>query len=367
MDMQREELSSEDRLRLIQTLYALPEAQFAQVVFTLDPPSGNVPGSSAAQSDRANKLLEWAKSPIGPGLHSVDEVLSKIIPKASRTAEQALAFVMSGKVNNSTAAELRAFVELLRKKTGDDTIDIAFFKEGSIKALVTGTPEGVAKLQELFEAGELEGLTDLPLQSLSLVDSSSSDARKVRLVQALRHNCDHTSVFDLTRALDHARTRARTFTRTLSRAGAFDLVRALEIALEIAVELPLGFGLELSHAKALEIARDLSRDRARDLSRDRDLALEIARDLSRDREIIRDIDHALLSPHDLRYADLSGANLSYLDLTGADLTGADLTYADVTGTRFGNNQGLSEADRRDLQDRGAIFPPSSDAPSLLRR
>ena len=46
-----------------------------------------------------------------------------------------------------------------------------------------------------------------------------------------------------------------------------------------------------------------------------------------------------------------------------------LTEADVTGTLFGNNPGLTEADKRDLQQRGAIFvvPPSSDVPSLVLR
>jgi hypothetical protein len=53
MDMhRREQLSSEDRLRIHQTLNTLPAAQCDQLVFALDPPSGNVPGSSAAQRAR---------------------------------------------------------------------------------------------------------------------------------------------------------------------------------------------------------------------------------------------------------------------------------------------------------------------------
>ena len=69
----------------------------------------------------------------------------------------------------------------------------------------------------------------------------------------------------------------------------------------------------------------------------------------------------------LKYTDLRGANLRNLDLRKIDLKGADLTDADVTGTLFGDNPGLTEADKQDLERRGAIFqePPSSDVPSLV--
>ena len=67
---------------------------------------------------------------------------------------------------------------------------------------------------------------------------------------------------------------------------------------------------------------------------------------------------------DLRNTDLSGANLRDLGLRGIDLEGTDLTDADVTGTLFGDNPGLTEADKRDLERRGAVFqePPNSDVP-----
>ena len=107
--------------------------------------------------------------------------------------------------------------------------------------------------------------------------------------------------------------------------------------------------------------RDL--DLARALASNLNLAC--ASDLAR--KVYPDLDQDLTS--DLSEADLNGANLRYINLTGADLTGADLTYADVTGTIFGNNPGLTEADKRDLQSREAIFqaPPSSDVPALVLR
>jgi hypothetical protein len=125
-------------------------------------------------------------------------MLIQVIAKASETPEKPLTFMMSGSVDESIAAEFGAFVAHLRIKTGDNSIDVAFYRDGSIRAFVTGSSEGLAKLQELFESGELEELSNLPLQSLSLVDSSSSDARKLRLIKSLRLTRDLTHALDLT-------------------------------------------------------------------------------------------------------------------------------------------------------------------------
>ena len=76
---------------------------------------------------------------------------------------------------------------------------------------------------------------------------------------------------------------------------------------------------------------------------------------ARVRDRVRALDRALAGNINLRHADLIGANLKDLDLRGMDLTDADLTDADVTGTLFGNNPGLTEEVKRDLQQRGAIF------------
>jgi uncharacterized protein YjbI with pentapeptide repeats len=287
------QLSAADRLCLIQTLNALPTAQFDELVFALNPPKGNIPSNSASQSSRSTALLEWAESPIGPGLTTLEGCLSKIIATHSKTAEQFLAFVISGKISSSTASELQAFVELLRKKTGDNSIDIAFFQEGSIKVILNGSPEGLANLQEMFEAGELDTLDVPPVESQTIFDRSSSDARKARLIQALR----------------------------------------------LPYNITTGLG-DLSPIQAE--ARAIRRWRSRRIH---------------DTYV------------DIRNADLRGANLRYIDLIDVDLTGADLTNADVTGTIFGNNPGLIETEKRDLQNRGAIFldPPSSDVPALVLR
>lgn len=67
------------RAALFQLLSGLPGPQFEQVIFLLKPPTGNVPPASAAQGQRVPALLEWAESPIGCGLESVEQAINAII------------------------------------------------------------------------------------------------------------------------------------------------------------------------------------------------------------------------------------------------------------------------------------------------
>ena len=70
------------RLKLIQTLCALPKGQFEQLCFALNPPPGVVPDASADQSSRAKALLEWVESPGGCGLTAFLEALELVAPGA---------------------------------------------------------------------------------------------------------------------------------------------------------------------------------------------------------------------------------------------------------------------------------------------
>lgn len=67
------------------------------------------------------------------------------------------------------------------------------------------------------------------------------------------------------------------------------------------------------------------------------------------------LSNANLSNTVLSNADLSSANLSNADLMGADLSNANLNGANVVNARFGSNLGLSDAQKKDLMQRGAIF------------
>jgi uncharacterized protein YjbI with pentapeptide repeats len=227
----------------------------------------------------------------------------------------------------------------------------------------------------MFEAGDLEQLNIPPVESVTPIDSSTQDARKARLIQVLRlrGRSSFNRDLDLARALasnlnlacasDLARAIASISARASTRISASDISQDLDRNLASAIAL--GLALDLASASALDLAIDSDSKAEGDLAQDLVRALIRASDLAR--KVYPDLDQDLTS--DLSEADLNGANLRYINLTGADLTGADLTYADVTGTIFGNNPGLTEADKRDLQSREAIFqaPPSSDVPALVLR
>lgn len=77
-----------ERLDLIQTLNRLPEAQFKELVFALNPPSGTLPASSASQGDWVFKLLQWVEN-TGPGLTELRKALDWVLGKTLETSVSA--------------------------------------------------------------------------------------------------------------------------------------------------------------------------------------------------------------------------------------------------------------------------------------
>lgn len=388
---EKPKLSARDRLCLIQTINALPPTQFDELVFALNPPKGVVASNSAPQGTRSKDLLDWMEGSSGPGLAAADEVLQVLIPKATKTAPQPLAFVMMGRMGDLAPSELEAIVELLRQKTGDESISLAFSRAGSIKLILNGSPEGLAKLQEMFDVGELEQLNLPSVEVVTPVDTNTEDARKARLIQALRLReqsliTKSSLDSDIADVIDNANAGALALAlaldRSIDRAFAIDHARDLTVALDRSIDRVLVSAINSDRALARDLAlasnrvRDLTLILNSDLTLDHDLASasalasEVASALAsaNDRARANALDRGLHGT-DLNRADLSGANLRNMNLTGVDLTGADLTHADVTGTIFGDNPGLLVTDKRDLQSRGAIFldPPSSDVPALVLR
>lgn len=71
----------DERQELITTLNALVPEQLEEIIFTLKPPGGVIPPSSASQGQRVSRLLEWTESPTGCGLERVQDVLRTITGK----------------------------------------------------------------------------------------------------------------------------------------------------------------------------------------------------------------------------------------------------------------------------------------------
>lgn len=391
------EMTAQDRLYLIQTVNALPSPQFNELVYALNPPQGIIPSGLAPQGERGKAFLDWVEGPTGCGLEEFEAVLNRIMSAASNTAEKFLAFAISGSVGNITRAELQAIVQLLRKKTGDDSIDIAFFGEGSIKMVLQGSEEGFAKLQELYESGELtEVLDDKPVEYIHLVDNNTSEARKAHLIEALHLHQENFKVgLDLELALvllkdlENIRNLAvdieydleAKLPNALSRVGELNIQisRTLYVFDELQSYLPEALShalstLSRSPIPSLRITEIRDRIRIIDqaLFRVRRLCFELAQEMGiHDRILSADVVHAQLdlmrSALNLGHLDLGGANLQGLVLADVNLTGTNLANAIVDEAIFGDNLGLSETDKDDLRQRGAIVQdmPGSDVLSKV--
>lgn len=214
---------------------------------------------------------------------------------------------------------------------------------------------------------------------------ASALARVSDLARALASALVSDSAID--RAIDSDLNLARNIARNIARDIDLDIATNSDLDLDRAIDSDLDLARNIARniarararaarARDIGIARDITRNIARDI----DIARDFARDIDRARDIARDIDIARFSVStidrarnidrdlDLSDADLRGANLSNLNLVGIKLTNADLANADVMGTVFGDNAGISEALKRDLERRGAIFQdsPGSDVPVLVR-
>lgn len=89
-------LSSRQRLELSRLISGLPEAQFEQLRFALNPPPGILPASSSAQGNRGIALLEWADGPTGPGVSDVLDTLNDIAPGTFKLDAQSLLPIFQG-------------------------------------------------------------------------------------------------------------------------------------------------------------------------------------------------------------------------------------------------------------------------------
>ena len=72
-------LSQQDRTKLIQTLYALMPQQLNMLIFTVNPPAGIIPPTSAPVGDRASSLLAWAEGPGGCSLDHLQKSLADLL------------------------------------------------------------------------------------------------------------------------------------------------------------------------------------------------------------------------------------------------------------------------------------------------
>lgn len=151
-------LSSVKRLQLIRTLKALPSAQLAELVFALNPPSGNLPDSSASTTSRAIALLEWLESPMGPGLVALQETLAAVIEDGNIPYSQA----DGSKPSTVATSKARIFLSYKRGIEPDEPVALDIYQALSgqysvfiDQTLPIGTPWVEQIKREIFQADVL--------------------------------------------------------------------------------------------------------------------------------------------------------------------------------------------------------------------
>lgn len=384
----------------------------------LNSPLEKILDDSFPQSNPAQAILEWVESPMGPGFLELERMLGKMLAHGSPVAKEFIGFAIPRDINRFTTAEIQPFVQFLRRQTGDNSIDVAFFREDGLKLILSGSPEALARLASLetvFDSNSLKPRNTCSAKTVYRVHDNTTDARKARLVQALRLRTQfllNTRAFErermlqnLERALDLERSlqlnrnaalkhseRALDLERALKfvrkRALQRERNRTLRISVLIASVAALGIILTGSGAMfwAVAIASGLAIAIATVVSSllnhledalefDHESALEhlqhalalktglepgserVVDYIQRTLELAISLD-PLGDMLDLQGADLRGCNLRNIDLRRTDLRDVDFTDADVSGTIFGDNRGVAERDHSNLQRRGAIIQES---------
>ncbi|MGL4499539.1 MAG: pentapeptide repeat-containing protein [Planktothrix sp.] len=291
-----------------------------------------------------------------------------------------------------TPAELAELIETIMKSVsiiGDGTLKLAYYKKGSIKLVLNGSPEDIAELQRLINSKEL---TQIEGHNISEVqETTREEDAKISLIQQIK-----TGEFHLRR---NAVMWANLSEADLSEA---DLSEVNLDGSDLS-EANLG-GSDLGWASPGFIANlrwgSLRWERHSGPTvgplNEADLGAVNLRGANLRGANLRgtnlrmaDLRTADLRGADLRGADLYGADLYGADLSGANLHGADLSGADLSGADlrganletaylikatlentnlknatvlkaiFGNNEGIDEALKAALIEKGAIF---QDAP-----
>jgi hypothetical protein len=134
-------MSASERFQLINTLNALTPVEFEVLITTLNPPSGLVPPSSAAQGLRSPALLQWIEGPTGPGVNELQAVLGQVMVGAS-TAQ---------KPNDSAQPSTNNTSGLSKKERLQKEIQMleTQLERCFEKRLLTNDPDAEVKLENL--------------------------------------------------------------------------------------------------------------------------------------------------------------------------------------------------------------------------
>ncbi len=297
-------------------------------------------------------------------------------------------------IDDLTPEKIDKINNLIQKIARDNTIKPIMKLKGSIRLFLEGSEDGLQRLADLHQSGELQALLnelksdDIP-EIIVTKAEFTTDAKvieKAELIKAIREGTiDKTTLrfVDLSGAILIGAILIGAILRGANLRGAYligaDLIGAILRGANLR-------GADLSWANLSEAylsEADLSwanLSRA-NLSR-ADLSEANLRGAYLSGAILRGADlsganlsgaklrgailiEADLSGANLKEAILSGANLSGADLREADLRGANLSKADLSGAKVENAifidaTGITPEQKQDLIRRGAIFGDNSN-------
>lgn len=106
--------TSIQRLALFQRLVTLSTSQFEQVVFALNPPTGNIPSTQSPQGDRVRALLNWATSN-GSNLEIVEKVCNQLLQSEENLPTKSIEYYTNPTKETLRSSEARQLEQMLRE------------------------------------------------------------------------------------------------------------------------------------------------------------------------------------------------------------------------------------------------------------
>ncbi|MBE9071321.1 pentapeptide repeat-containing protein [Microcystis sp. LEGE 08355] len=327
----------------------------------------------------------------------------------TQQSNKVLELVIEVGIDDLTPEKIDKINNLIQKIAKDNTIKPIMKLKGSIRLFLEGSEDGLQRLADLHQSGELQALLnelksdDIPeiIVKKAEFTTDAKVIKKAELIKAIREGTIDKKTLqqvdlsgaDLSEAdlIGAALIEADLIEADLIEAdlrgailrGAF-LSRAFLIEANLRGAILRGAflrGADLSRtnlSRAILIEADLS---AADLSgailRRANLSVAILREAILSGAILREailsgafLGWAILREADLREADLRGAILREADLREADLRGANLIEANLSGANlsgaevenaiFTGATGITPEQKQDLIRRGAIFGDNSN-------
>lgn len=333
----KSQLTRMERFQLVGKLNSLPRVQFDQVLIALNPPPGIIPSDISSQGDRTFALFQWLEGPTGPSLAALIELLQQIpsldIDEIVLETTPRYRLTLDVNANTVEMKDLEKFVAGLSTLLGDDSIRILDVSLGSLRIEITGRPEKLKILEELFIDKKVKKIEGFPVSKLEQVGN-------------------HVSVLKLgVQAWNQWRLKKPELAADLRKA---ELSNAELNGVDFSRTLLAGANLDNASLCGANLKRaNLS-------------------DASLYKANLRGayLDGAYLSGASLQNAFLSGASLfeaclASSDLNSATLHGADLRRSDLSNSSFGSAS-LRGADLSDANLQGANLRNADISESYFR-